>query len=220
MQPLPDNPSSEPKLIWGVLFSAIFHCLLILILVGIPSFSTPKRTYFSSAYMVKLVDAPRVKPAGVKASKGGGKVVVKEATPKPKKADTKKKTETKAAAKKQPKKTKEVKKTSQKKGTGLTVEDASKKKSSSAKSVAKKAKADDAESACRKLINLANLGSGEDNVSVIVVRIVKAPATISISQIELDGKTSGEEAEDSHSLKSTSTRDRIGSTKKRKAKIK
>ena len=80
--------------------------------------------------------------------------------------------------------------------------------------------ADDAESACRKLINLANLGSGEDNVSVIVVRIVKAPATISISQIELDGKTSGEEAEDSHSLKSTSTSDRIGSTKKRKAKIK
>jgi colicin import membrane protein len=107
--------------------------------------------------MVKLVDAPRVKPADVKASKGGGsgggKVVVKEAKPEPKKVEKKKKTETKAASKKQPKKAPEAKKTSQKKGTGLAGEDASKKKSSSPKSVAKTSKGDDAESAYASALN-------------------------------------------------------------------
>jgi len=157
VQPLPDSPSSEPKLIWGVLFSAIFHCILIVILVGVPSFSTPKRTYFSSAYMVKLVDAPRGKPAGVKAAKGkgsgGGKVVVKEEKVKPKKAAKKKKTETKAAPKEEPKKTQEVKKVSQKKGTTLSVEDGNKKENSAAKSVDKTSKADDVESAYSQALN-------------------------------------------------------------------
>jgi len=158
VQPLPDSPSSEPKLIWGVLFSAIFHCILIVILIGVPSFSTPKRTYFSSAYMVNLVDAPRAKPAGASrgakgAGSGGGKVVVKEEPAKPEKTNTKKKTETKAAPKKQPEKAKEVNKTSQKKGTTLVEEDANKKKSSAAKSVAKTSTADSTESAYSQALN-------------------------------------------------------------------
>ncbi len=157
MQPLPDSPSSEPKLIWGVLFSAIFHCILIVILIGVPSFSTPKRTYFSSAYMVNLVDAPRAKPAGARGAKGagsgGGKVVVKEEPVKPEKTNTKKKTETKAAPKKQPEKAKEVNKTSQKKGTTLVEEDANKKKSSAPKSVAKTSTVDDTESAYSQALN-------------------------------------------------------------------
>jgi len=104
VQSSPDSPSSEPKLLWGVLFSIIFHCVLIIILMGVPSFSAPKRTYFSSAYMVKLVDAPQVKPAGARPSKGGGKgagkVVVKETKGKPKKEEVKKKTEGKKKAEK------------------------------------------------------------------------------------------------------------------------
>ena len=150
MQLLPDSPSSEPKLIWGVLFSAVFHCVLIIVLVGVPSFTAPKRTYFSSAYMVKLVDAPRAKPAGVKSSKGGGsgagKVVVKETKAKPKKVEEKKKAEAEKKPKTQPKKAQEVKKTSKGKSTALAVEDASKKKSSSKESVKKKPKVDNAES--------------------------------------------------------------------------
>ena len=150
MQPLPDSPSSEPKLIWGVLFSAVFHCVLIFVLVGVPSFTAPKRTYFSSAYMVKLVDAPRAKPAGVKSSKGGGnkagKVVVKETKAKPKKVEEKKKAAAEKKPKPQPKKAQEVKKTSKDKSSGLALEDASKKKSSSKESVKKKPKVDDAES--------------------------------------------------------------------------
>lgn len=157
MQPLPNSPSSEPKLIWGVLFSAVFHCVLIIILVGVPSFTAPKRTYFSSAYMVKLVDAPRAKPAGVKSSKGGGsgagKVVVKETKAKPKKAEQKKKTEAKKKPKAQPKKAEEAKKTSKDKSTSLAVEDASKKKSSSAESVKKKSKTDNAESEYSEALN-------------------------------------------------------------------
>ena len=141
MQSSPDSPSSEPKLLWGVLFSIIFHCLLIIILMGMPSFSAPKRTYFSSAYTVKLVDAPRAKPPGVKPSRGGGsktgKVVVKETKEKPKKAEEKKKTEKKEKPKTPPKSAEDTKKTSQKKSTTLAVEDTDKKKSSAAKSIEK-----------------------------------------------------------------------------------
>ena len=127
MQSLPGRTSSEPKFVWGVLFSAVFHCALIIVLVGVPSFTAPKRTYFSSAYMVKLVDAPRAKPAGVKPSNGGGngagKVVVKETKAKPKKAEEKKKEEAKKKPKPAPEKTPEVKKTSKDKKAGLAVED-------------------------------------------------------------------------------------------------
>jgi serine/threonine protein phosphatase PrpC len=80
--------------------------------------------------------------------------------------------------------------------------------------------ADNAESACRKLVNLANLESGEDNISVIVVRIVKVPVTVPVSEVKLDGKAAGGEAVGSSSLKSASRSDRIGSAKRRKAKIK
>jgi colicin import membrane protein len=107
--------------------------------------------------MVNLVDAPRAKPAGVKAAKGGGggggKVVVKEEPAKPKKTDIKQKTKTKVVPKKQPEKTQEAKKTSQKKGTTLVDEEANKKKSSAPKSVAKKSTAGDAESAYSQALN-------------------------------------------------------------------
>ena len=73
LQSFPDVPSSEPRLVWGVLFSFIFHLVLAFVLVGIPEFSTPKRTYFSSAYRVKLVDAPVSKRGRISVSKAGGK---------------------------------------------------------------------------------------------------------------------------------------------------
>ena len=157
MQSLPDSPSSEPKLLWGVLFSAILHCILIVVLMGIPSFSAPKRTYFSSAYMVKLVDAPPVKPGRVRPSKGGGsgagKVVVKETKAQPKTSEEKKKTEAKAKPKKQQKKAGAVKKTTKPKGTTLAVEDANKKKKSATESAKKASNAGDAESAYSLALN-------------------------------------------------------------------
>jgi len=59
LQSFTELPSSEPKLVWGFLCSAILHFILICLLVGVPRFSTPKKTYFSSAYVVKLVDLPK-----------------------------------------------------------------------------------------------------------------------------------------------------------------
>ena len=69
MQSLPVISSSEPKFVWGIIGSSIFHLLLIVLLVGVPSFSSPERTYFSSAYMVKLVDVPTSKPGRMNVSK-------------------------------------------------------------------------------------------------------------------------------------------------------
>jgi len=125
--------------------------------MGMPSFSAPKRTYFSSAYTVKLVDAPRVKPAGVKPSRGGGsragKVVVKETKEKPKKAEEKKKAEKKEKPKTPPKSAKDTKKTSQKKSTTLAVEDTDKKKSSAPKSIEKTTKTADKEGEYSRALN-------------------------------------------------------------------
>jgi len=95
LQSFPDTPSSEPGLVWGVLFSFIFHLVLAFVLVGIPEFSTPKRTYFSSAYRVKLVDAPVSKRGRISVSKAGGKKGgkgsgVKTSTKKSKKTKAKK----------------------------------------------------------------------------------------------------------------------------------
>jgi len=70
LQSLPGRTSSEPNFVWGVLFSAIFHLVLIFVLVGVPSLSAPERTYFASSYMVKLVDAPRSGPPKAKGSPG------------------------------------------------------------------------------------------------------------------------------------------------------
>ena len=95
LESFPDTPSSEPGLVWGVLFSFIFHLVLAFVLVGIPEFSTPKRTYFSSAYRVKLVDAPVSKRGRISVSKAGGKKGgkgsgVKTSTKKSKKTKAKK----------------------------------------------------------------------------------------------------------------------------------
>ena len=91
----PDTPSAEPRLVWGVLFSSLLHLVLVLVLVGVPGFSSPKRTYFSSVYKVKLVDVPvstrgRIgvsKAGGEKRGKGSG---IKTSTKQSKKAKSKK----------------------------------------------------------------------------------------------------------------------------------
>ena len=132
MQSFPSIPSSETKLVWGVLCSSIFHLVLIVLLVGVPSFSSPKRTYFSSAYRVKLVDAQKSKPGGVRVSnveKKGSKKVAAEKT-----------------SKKKSKKTVEKKKTDKKKSSALTIKDKAK-KSSAAQSPKKKPKGKDVEGA-------------------------------------------------------------------------
>jgi len=118
LQSLPGRTSSEPKFVWGVLFSAVLHLALIVVLVGVPSFSAPERTYFSSTYMVKLVDAPRSGPPkaqgspGKKAAGTAKKMVVSE-TPKAKtkKPAVKEKTPVKEKAAQKQEKTVSVKDT-------------------------------------------------------------------------------------------------------------
>jgi TonB family protein len=132
LQSFPGIPSSEPKLVWGILCSSIFHLLLIILLVGVPSFYSPKRTYFSSAYRVKLVDAQKSKPGRVRVSnveKKGSKKVAAGKT-----------------SKKKSKKTVEKKKTDKKKSSALAIKDKAK-KSSAAQSPKKKPKGKDAEGA-------------------------------------------------------------------------
>lgn len=95
LQSFPDIPSPEPRLGWGVVCSSILHLVLIFVLVGIPGFSSPKRTYFSSSYRVKLVDAPVIKQGRVHIAKAGRKRQgkgsnVKTSKKKSKKAETKK----------------------------------------------------------------------------------------------------------------------------------
>ncbi len=95
LQSLPVIPSSEPKLVWGIICSSIFHLLLIILLVGVPSFSSPKRTYFSSAYVVKLVDGQRPRPGRISVSKvsksKAGKVTAEKTSNKKSKKTTKEK---------------------------------------------------------------------------------------------------------------------------------
>jgi len=73
LQSFPEAPSSELKLMWGVLCSSVLHLVLICALVGVPGFSSSKKTYFSSAYRVKLVDMPGRKRGEVSISKVGKK---------------------------------------------------------------------------------------------------------------------------------------------------
>lgn len=69
---------------WGVFFSTLLHVALIVVLVGVPSLSSPEKTYFSSAYMVKLVDGPpggspgAAGAPGAKDAGGGQKAAVSE----------------------------------------------------------------------------------------------------------------------------------------------
>jgi len=132
LQSLPVIPSSEPKLVWGIICSSIFHLLLIVLLVGVPSFSSPKRTYFSSAYMVKLVDVPKSKPGRMKVSKAS-------------KSKTGKVTAGKTSNKKL-KKTTKKKKVDKKKSSTLSIKDKAK-KSSATKSPKRKPKGKELEGA-------------------------------------------------------------------------
>jgi len=140
LQSLNGRTSSEPKFVWGVLFSAVFHLVLIVVLVGVPSLSAPERTYFSSTYMVKLVDAPRSTPPKAKGSPGktatgtAKKMVVSE-TPKVK---------TKEPAAKE--------KTAQKKETTVSVKDTIK-KDTAVKSSAKPSQQGDADGAFSLALN-------------------------------------------------------------------
>ena len=95
LRSFPRTPSAEPKLVWGVLFSSLLHLVLVFVLVGVPGFSSPKRTYFSSVYKVKLVDMPVSTRRGIGVSKTGGKQGgkasgIKTSTKQSKKAKSKK----------------------------------------------------------------------------------------------------------------------------------
>ncbi len=72
---------------WGVVVSSALHLILIIVLVGVPSWYRPERTYFSSAYRVSLVDMPGGRPGGGSEGPGAGdaakKVAVTEAPQKP-----------------------------------------------------------------------------------------------------------------------------------------
>lgn len=66
----------------GLIISAAMHLILITVLVGMPSWFRPERTYFSSAYRVSLVDLPGGRPGGGQEGPGadntGKKVAVTE----------------------------------------------------------------------------------------------------------------------------------------------
>ena len=131
---------------WGVLFSTVFHLVLIFVLVGVPSLSAPERTYFSSSYMVKLVDAPRSGPPKAKGSPGkkaagtAKKMVVSET---PKAATKKPAVKEKSAVKE---------KTAQKKETTMSVEKTVK-KGTAVKSPAKESQQGSADGAFSLALN-------------------------------------------------------------------
>lgn len=72
---------------WGIVISAAAHFVLLTLLVGMPSWYKPERTYFSSAYRVSLVDLPGSRPGGGRKGPGAGdaarKVAVTEVPQKP-----------------------------------------------------------------------------------------------------------------------------------------
>ena len=140
MQSLPGRTSSEPKFMWGVLFSTVFHVVLIFMLVGVPSLSAPERTYFSSTQMVKLVDAPRSTPRKAKGSQG------KKAT------GTAKKMVVSEKPKAKPKKPAVKKKATQKKEATVSVKDSAK-KGTTVKSPAKKSQPVDSDGAFSLALN-------------------------------------------------------------------
>lgn len=140
MQSLPGRTSSEPKFVWGVLFSTVFHLVLIVVLVGVPSLSAPERTYFSSSYMVKLVDAPRSTTPKAKGSPGK------------KAAGTAKKMVVSETPKAKTKKPAVTKKTAQKKETTKSAKDTVK-KGTAVKSTAKKSQQVDSDGAFSLALN-------------------------------------------------------------------
>jgi TolA protein len=160
---MPKNPASEPRLMWGFVISSAFHLIFITVLVGVPSWYRPERTYFSSAYRVNLVDMPGGRPGGGKEGPGAGdaakKVAVTEVPPKPAAppAPVKKETVEKPAV--------EAKK------AGMTITDKENKKSSTAPAAVPKAKAADAEKRYSSALNRIRDKVGEQRREEALARI-------------------------------------------------
>jgi TolA protein len=147
---------------WGIVVSSAFHLVLITVLVGVPSWYRPERTYFSSAYRVSLVDMPGGRPGGGRQGPGAGdaakKVAVTEAPPKPAPppAPVKKEAVEKPAV--EPKK------------TGVTMTDKEDKKTAAAPAP-KKAKAADAEKEYSTALNKIRDKVGDQRREEALARI-------------------------------------------------
>ena len=147
---------------WGIVVSSAFHLVLITVLVGVPSWYRPERTYFSSAYRVSLVDMPGGRPSGGSQGPGAGdaakKVAVTEAPPKPAPPPTPIKKEVVEKPAVEPKK------------TGVTMTDKENKKTVAAPAP-KKAKAADAEKEYSTALNKIRDKVGDQRREEALARI-------------------------------------------------
>ena len=176
MHLMPESPVSEPRFVWGVFVSFVFHLILITVLVGVPSWYKPERTYFSSAYRVNLVELPGERPGGGKGQGGAGdasakKVVVSEVP----QVQPKKKVEKGTKAAKQPppepiKKSVSETQTAQKKSSVVAIAEKAEKKSS-APSTPQKAKTVDAEKEYSRALDKIRDKVGEEQRQEEIARI-------------------------------------------------
>jgi TolA protein len=147
---------------WGIVVSSAFHLVLITVLVGVPSWYRPERTYFSSAYRVSLVDMPGGRPGGGSQGPGAGdaakKVAVTEAPPKPALPPTPIKKEAVEKPAVEPKK------------AGVTMTDKQAKKTAAAPAP-KKAKAADAEKEYSTALNKIRDKVGDQRREEALARI-------------------------------------------------
>lgn len=175
MHTMTESPASEPRFLWGIIISSCFHVALIILLVGMPSWYKPERTYFSSAYRVSLVELPGGKPGSGKGQAGSGdasakKVAVSEVSP----AQEKKSPESAKAAKAPPpepvKKSAPETKAAQKKSSVVAIDGKAEKKSA-ASAAAQKAKTADAEKAYSRALDKIRNQVGEQQRQEEIARI-------------------------------------------------
>ena len=176
MHLMPESPVSEPRLLWGVFVSFVFHLVLITVLVGVPSWYKPERTYFSSAYRVNLVELPGEKPGGGKGQGRAGdasakKVVVSEVP----QVQPKKKSEESTKAAKQPppepiKKSTSQTQTVEKKNSVVAIAEKAEKKSS-VPGTPQKAKKVDAEKEYSRALDKIRDKVGEEQRQEEIARI-------------------------------------------------